>query len=191
MRQQIGDWTSRPRWPVEPRKREGHVAGHPSPGTSALPSRLLLSHQIHDAMRVAARDCTSAHSRSSSLLGFSPRHLPLGHSHRSPKSSAPHPMPPLVLRLFAAAPPRAGGGRAGALRSDGRCTRLRLRVRAATGEAAPPPSRTQVSRARCCSPPFTAPYGLLFVRGIVSETRRGCPDLCVQIGGHGVRLLQL
>ncbi|XP_066331376.1 uncharacterized protein [Miscanthus floridulus] len=55
-------------------------------------------------------------------------------------------MPPLVLRLFAAAPPRARGGRAGARRGDGGRTRLRLRlrVRAAAGEAAPPPSRTQM-----------------------------------------------
>uniref|UniRef100_A0A804NQW1 Lycopene beta/epsilon cyclase protein n=1 Tax=Zea mays TaxID=4577 RepID=A0A804NQW1_MAIZE len=53
-------------------------------------------------------------------------------------------MPPPVLRLFAAAPPRALGGRARAHRGDGGFARLRLRVRAAAGEAAPAPSRTQM-----------------------------------------------
>ncbi|KAG2583942.1 hypothetical protein PVAP13_6KG253300 [Panicum virgatum] len=53
-------------------------------------------------------------------------------------------MPPAALRLVAAAagaaPPRARGGRTGARRGGG----ARLRARAAAGEAAPAPSRTQV-----------------------------------------------
>jgi len=55
-------------------------------------------------------------------------------------------MPLAALRLVAAAagaaPPRARGGRTGARRGCG----VRLRARAAAGEAAPAPSRTQVSR---------------------------------------------
>ena len=81
-------------------------------------------------------------------------------------------MPPPVVRLLAAAPPRARGGRAGPgpRRGDGGRGRtcLRLRVRAAAGEAAPPPSRTQVSRALLQSVPRTPrPTVLLFVRDIV------------------------
>ncbi|XP_012702500.1 uncharacterized protein LOC101779251 [Setaria italica] len=53
-------------------------------------------------------------------------------------------MPPPVLRLVpaaaGAAPPRARGGRTGAGRGGG----VRLRARAAAGEATPAPSRTQV-----------------------------------------------
>lgn len=128
----------------------------------------------------------SAHSRSSSPIGFSRSRPGTSHSHRSPKSSASHPMPPPVLRLFAAAPPRALGGRARARRGDGGFARLRLRVRAAAGEAAPAPSRTQVNcRLRALlrpPPPFqpaVRPYCLC--AALFPETRRGCSNLCAAL----------
>jgi hypothetical protein len=146
----------------EGRPRRGPSDSEPS----TLPSRLSLtkSSDASGSARLRVRD----RERPFPFLLSSLRHLPLGHSHRrlpdapfpAPKSSAPHPMPSPVLRLLAAAPPCARGGRAGARRGDGGRTRLRLRVRAAAGEAAPPPSRTQVSRARCCGPPSTQPSGL-------------------------------